>query len=147
MVTEAFERAGRKLRQHQRKLDAAVGTRLGQVELVLFDAWIEELGGRCRVLYMRPPTLRVDTCMRLARAVLGPEWLEGAQWFDTVSGAAWFVVPLDRVAITPGPWLLGCQLPRWIRWFNGYRLAVAVGDVDYGRLTWDSYSMELEGVG
>ncbi len=141
MVTENYERLGRRLREHQRKLGAPVGTRHGAVTLILFEAWNEQAGGRGRVLYVRMPGLHIDACRRLAAAALGPDWLAGLEEYDAGPNEAWFVAPLDPLRLRAG-WSAGFNLPRVVRWFNARKLAAGIG-ADGGFLTFNGLSIEL----
>lgn len=140
-MTANFERVGRRLAEHHRKLCGAVGTRISGIELIVFQAY-------CDV------TLQRFTCVRLtvphgsmlahgreiAAAVLGKTALCGAgrelllDWRTMV-----FAAPLDALptVLPEGPNSAApfVSKPAWVRWFDGRVLAAGIGQQDGGTIS------------
>lgn len=143
MAIEAFERAGRRLREHHRQTGRAVGAWLGGAKLILFETYDDVADVRLRVLYVRPPRLHVWGCQRLAAAVLGHEYGGCVQQYDGEAGEAWFVVPIDQGGqLRLDGQRPGFRLPLWVRWYQARALGQGLGQDD-GYLKWNELSMEL----
>jgi hypothetical protein len=139
MVTQAFERAGRHLRQHHEKLQRAVGTRIAGLTILLFLAWDDERG-RIRVLRIRASGWRIDlfTTRAIATAVLGKGWLAGHE----LSGPFHvdYVIEMDGGALHEPVASLRIRDPSAVRWFDGRKLAKGIGDTHDGWMEFERQS-------
>lgn len=137
MVTETYQRMGRKLRQHHDALGhKAVGVRLWNAEIRLWMQW-DDARGRLRMLMVRHtgrPNL--DTARQLAKVILGPDWISAREhtYPDDDSGI-WLTVyaqDFDGGAFTVNPPPIRIETPHFVRWYEARALGLALGEQDSG---------------
>jgi|CXWL01.1.fsa_nt_gi hypothetical protein len=138
MVTENFERAGRRLTEHHRKLNyAAVGMRSMGCELVLSRQY-DDHRGQLAVLKVSVPEdwARLDTVRLLAQSILGKSWMSAYEIRQRQFGRVdtWFVIELD-VQFCPSMRPVQLRDPQFVRWFEAEKLGKGIGDQHQGFCT------------
>lgn len=141
-----YERAGRRLMEHHRKLRGSVGTKLDGVELVLFETFCDLTCRRYTVLRVAVPHPALAARAReIAAGVLGKAVLGGEAREITIDWRTFvYAVPLDGVAVfdlggeIPG-WAgqsaaAFVRRPDWVRYFDGRALAAGIGQQDGGTM-------------
>ncbi len=144
MVTENYERMGRKLMEHHRKLNwAAVGTRSMACELVLSRQW-DDARGQLTVLHVSMPEqmARPDVARLLAQAILGRASIAAHEVRGRQFGRfeLWFVIELDQQWQQPQG-AVQLQRPSFVRWFDAEKLGKPLGDQHQGHCTLHGRSM------
>lgn len=142
-MTANFERVGRRLAEHHRKLHGAVGARISGFELIVFEAY-------CEVTFQRFTCLRLSVPhgsmlahgREIAAAVLGKQILCGAgrelllDWRTMVYAAPLDALPVHELLpegpISAAPFV---SKPNWVRWFDGRALAAGIGQQDGGTIS------------
>jgi len=137
MVTETYQRMGRKLREHHDKLGhKAVGVRHWNAEIKLWMQW-DDARGRVQMLHVRHiGRANLDTARQLAATILGKCWIAAREhsWQDDRSGQ-WNTVyahEFDGGAMHLNPPPIRFDEPHFVRWFQPRALGAAIGEQDSG---------------
>lgn len=138
MVTEAYERAGRRLMEHHRKLNfAAVGMKTAGCTLVLSRQYDDSRGqlSVCRVSFPEDVP-RLDVARQLAQSVLGKKSIAAHEVRVRQFGRydVWFVLELD-VQFMPPQRKVELRDPQFVRWFEAEKLGKGIGDQHQGFCT------------
>lgn len=144
-VTESYERCLRRLVEHEKKLESAVGVYVSGVRVQLWTHRFTAGSGAkcCKIAAGR---LNLFACERVAKAVLGKSFFAGKwRWedcYDGVPHARVYAVPLfGHEVITPRVLQEEIRVPGFVRWFKAEGLAAGIGH-DGGRVTLGGFSIE-----
>lgn len=149
MATNGIERALRRLREHQDKLESPVGMRILGLAVKLWRTWSDDLGQiRCVRIELRPGWhINLFGTRNIARGLIGPDWLTAYEQADPEHNTVLYVQCIDRrpqprqFSLVPARrnWL-DIWPPRYVRWFDARKLGVGLGDQDNGAVTIDGFS-------
>lgn len=146
MVTENYERALRRLVEHERKLQTGVGLRVSGLSVRLWRWLVAEGSGAlcCKVAAGGP--LNLMACERIARGALGRDLVRAAWRYEDFDArgtphARLYARPLYGHETVDARLLAEIRVPAVVRWFAAERLAAGIGH-DGGRVTFGRFGFE-----